>query len=201
VLSLGKLGAGQQRYYLEAVASGVEDYYSGRGEVMGRWVGAGVETLALSSVVDGDGLRAVLEGRDPETGVPLVRIRSDHVPGFDLTFRAPKSVSVLFGLSGFEVSAQVRGAHGQFSGSISAVSGCCGFFCESLKHSAWSADTWAAGRCVGGRSVDLPTRRWSPGRQGASGEPDVLFLSNALRRWEQGAGSANTQAISGAEGA
>jgi hypothetical protein len=111
VLSLGKLGAGQQRYYMEAVASGVEDYYSGRGEVTGRWVGAGAETLALSGVVDGDGLRAVLEGRDPETGVPLGRVRSDHVPGFDLTFRAPKSVSVLFGLCGFEVSAQVRSAH------------------------------------------------------------------------------------------
>ena len=111
VLSLGKLGAGQQRYYLEAVASGVEDYYSGRGEAAGRWVGGGAETLALSGVVDGDGLRAVLEGRDPETGVPLGRVRSDHVPGFDLTFRAPKSVSVLFGLGGFEVSAQVRGAH------------------------------------------------------------------------------------------
>ena len=36
VLSLGKLGAGQQSYYLEAVARGVEDYYGGRGEVAGR---------------------------------------------------------------------------------------------------------------------------------------------------------------------
>ena len=111
VLSLGKLGAGQQSYYLEAVARGVEDYYGGRGEMPGRWVGAGAETLALAGVVDGDALRAVLEGRDPDTGVPLGRVRSDHVPGFDLTFRAPKSVSVLFGLGGFEISAQVRGAH------------------------------------------------------------------------------------------
>src|SRR5580704_3143681 len=65
VLSIGKLGAGQQSYYLDAVASGVEDYYGGRGEVAGRWIGAGAETLGLSGVVDGDGLRAVLEGRDP----------------------------------------------------------------------------------------------------------------------------------------
>ena len=111
VLSVGKLGAGQQSYYLEAVARGVEDYYGGRGEAAGRWVGAGAETLALAGVVDGKALRAVLEGRDPDTGVPLGRVRSDHVPGFDLTFRAPKSVSVLFGLGGFEISAQVRGAH------------------------------------------------------------------------------------------
>ena len=111
VLSIGKLGAGQQSYYLDAVASGVEDYYGGRGEVAGRWVGAGAETLGLSGVVDGDALRAVLEGRDPGSGVRLGRVRSDHVPGFDLTFRAPKSVSVLFGLGGFEISAQVRDAH------------------------------------------------------------------------------------------
>ena len=45
VLSVGKLGAGQQSYYLEAVARGVEDYYGGRGEAAGRWVGAGAETF------------------------------------------------------------------------------------------------------------------------------------------------------------
>ncbi|MDP9336717.1 MAG: relaxase domain-containing protein [Actinomycetota bacterium] len=111
MLSLGKLGAGQQSYYLEGVARGVEDYYSGRGEMPGRWVGAGAETLGLDGPVDGDDLRAALEGRDPITGVPLGRVRSDHVPGFDLTFRAPKSVSVLFGVGGFEVSAGVRAAH------------------------------------------------------------------------------------------
>src|SRR5580765_3621928 len=74
VLSLGKLGAGQQSYYLEGVARGVEDYYSGRGEMPGRWVGVGAETLGRAGVVDGDDLRAVLEGRDPATGMPLGRV-------------------------------------------------------------------------------------------------------------------------------
>ena len=54
---------------------------------------------------------AVLEGHDAATGVQLGRARSNRVPGFDLTFRAPKSVSVLFGLGGFEISAEVRAAH------------------------------------------------------------------------------------------
>lgn len=53
----------------------------------------------------------MLEGRDPASGVPLGRTRADRVPGFDLTFRAPKSVSVLFGLGGFEIAAEVRAAH------------------------------------------------------------------------------------------
>jgi conjugative relaxase-like TrwC/TraI family protein len=111
VLSIGKLGAGQQSYYLESVSNGVEDYYSGRGEAPGRWVGAGAPVLGLDGRVNGDDLRAALEGVDPTTGTALGRARSDRVPGFDLTFRAPKSVSVLFGLGGFEASAEVHSAH------------------------------------------------------------------------------------------
>ena len=46
--------------------------------------------------VDADDLHALLSGRDPRSGA---RLGQPHtVPGFDLTFRAPKSVSVLFGL-------------------------------------------------------------------------------------------------------
>ena len=110
MLSLGRLGAGQQRYYLDSVARGAEDYASGRGEMPGRWVGAGAAQLGLSGVVDGVALRAVLEGRHPVSRDQLGRARSDHVPGFDLTFSAPKSVSVLFGVGRFEVSAAVRAA-------------------------------------------------------------------------------------------
>jgi serine protease AprX len=45
--------------------------------------------------------------------------------------------------------------------------------------------TLCADSYVGGRGVDLPARTWSPGRQGASGEPGVLFISNAPRRWNR----------------
>ncbi|HTD49052.1 MAG TPA: MobF family relaxase, partial [Acidimicrobiia bacterium] len=61
--------------------------------------------------MDRDALRAVLAGTDPVTGDRLSRARSDRIPGFDLTFGAPKSVSVLFGLGPFEVSAAIRAAH------------------------------------------------------------------------------------------
>ena len=37
VLSVWKLAHGQEAYYLEAVAQGVEDYYVG-GEAPGRWI-------------------------------------------------------------------------------------------------------------------------------------------------------------------
>ena len=114
MLSIGKLGKGQENYYLATVAKGVEDYYTGAGESPGEWAGTGAARLGLSGEVSPDQLRAVLSGVDPTTGDILgSRTRSDRVPGWDLTFSAPKSVSVLYGLGGVEVSSEVVEAHRQ----------------------------------------------------------------------------------------
>lgn len=47
MLTIGKLGIGQESYYLDKVAEGAEDYYSGEGEAEGRWVGDVAEELGL----------------------------------------------------------------------------------------------------------------------------------------------------------
>ena len=47
MLSIGKLGQGQESYYLEAVAQGVEDYYTGVGEPPGRWVGSAAREVGM----------------------------------------------------------------------------------------------------------------------------------------------------------
>ena len=108
MLSVWKLGHGQEAYYLDALAAGVEDYYVG-GEAPGRWIASGGTHLGLSGEVDADELHAVLSGCDPRTGT---RLGQPHtVPGFDLTFRAPKSVSVFFGLGDPGIARQVRDAH------------------------------------------------------------------------------------------
>ena len=112
MLSIGKLAGGAEGHYLRAVASGVEDYYLGSGEAPGRWVGAGSARLGLVGRVTPEGLRAVLDGRDPSSGRSLLWVRRpDRLPGLDLTFSAPKSVSLLFALGDEELSALVRGAH------------------------------------------------------------------------------------------
>ena len=99
VLSIGKLTVEQSRYYERQVAQGRDDYYSGRGESPGRWTGAGAETLRLGGRVDDDGFRALMDGRDPGTGERLKRVGGrSKVAAFDLTFSAPKSVSVLFAI-------------------------------------------------------------------------------------------------------
>jgi conjugative relaxase-like TrwC/TraI family protein len=111
VLSIGKLGHGQEGYYLHTVAEGVEDYYVGRGEVPGRWLGTMTSELGLNGQVGAEDLRQVLAGRDPISGERLARAGNRRVPGFDLTFCAPKSVSVLWGLGNWETSRAVRAAH------------------------------------------------------------------------------------------
>jgi conjugative relaxase-like TrwC/TraI family protein len=98
MVSIGKLGAGQERYYLDKVAEGAEDYYSGEGEAEGQWLGDAAEDLGLYGTVEGDHLVAMLTGINPATGEPLgLRQVSGRgpVPGFDVTFSAPKSVSLL----------------------------------------------------------------------------------------------------------
>jgi conjugative relaxase-like TrwC/TraI family protein len=118
MVSVGKLSAGQARYYLDqagepvsaasALTSGAEDYYVGGHEAAGRWVGRGAHELGLTGPVGGDAFQHVLQGDSP-TG-EILRTRGT-VAGFDVTFSAPKSVSVLFGIGDPTVQAAVREAH------------------------------------------------------------------------------------------
>jgi conjugative relaxase-like TrwC/TraI family protein len=111
VLSIGKLGRGQENYYLETVAKGAEDYYVGRGEAPGRWLGTVTSELGLDGRVNAEDLRQVLAGVGPSSGERFARGGEHRVPGFDLTFCAPKSVSVLWGLGDRDISAAARTAH------------------------------------------------------------------------------------------
>ena len=79
-------------------------------DVPGVWTGNQATALGLTGTVSTDGLEAVLSGRDPKTGSPLGRPLVDRVladgrvvravAGFDATFSAPKSLSVLAALTG-----------------------------------------------------------------------------------------------------
>jgi conjugative relaxase-like TrwC/TraI family protein len=112
VLSIGKLLPGRADYYLGTVANGVEDYYTGAGEAPGQWIGIGADRLDLDGEVDGQQLHRVLDFEHPTTGERLTRGHAvAKVVGFDTTFCAPKSVSLLFGLGDPEVSNEVRNAH------------------------------------------------------------------------------------------
>ena len=112
MLSIGKLTVEQSRYYERQVAQGRDDYYSGRGESPGRWTGSGAETLGLGGRVDDDGFMALMDGRDPGTGERLKRVGGrSKVAAFDLTFSAPKSVSVLFAIGERALAGALVEAH------------------------------------------------------------------------------------------
>ncbi len=110
MLSVHRLAAGAEGYYLAQVVAGVEDYYAGAGEAPGEWL-ASAGLLGLDGRVDPDDLSAVLLGVEPTSGSPLHHGSGRSVPGWDLTFRAPKSVSVLWGLSDSGISDAVVAAH------------------------------------------------------------------------------------------
>ena len=82
----------------------------GTGERPGVWTGRGAENLGLAGEVSTEDLEALLKGLDPHTGALLGSRFQDRVTkhgtliqavaGFDGTFSAPKSVSVLWALTG-----------------------------------------------------------------------------------------------------
>ncbi len=92
---------------------GPVDYYLDPDEPPGRWRGNGRHALGLEGAVAGADLRALLEGQRPGSTVALGRRFGDaSARGFDATFSAPKSVSVLWALSPDPwVRAEVLAAH------------------------------------------------------------------------------------------
>jgi conjugative relaxase-like TrwC/TraI family protein len=85
----------------------------------GQWAGSAAAGLGLAGRVRADEFRRLLESRHPRTGVVLGSGRVS-VPAFDLTFSAPKSVSVLFALAGAEAARTVVAVHDEaVAGSLS----------------------------------------------------------------------------------
>ena len=113
-------------------------YYEQSGNPPGQWLGSGLAGLGVDAIsrltpgdrVTEDAMAAIFgDGHDPLTGEPLGRpfARYDHQPpdadagrppatrhavvGFDLTFTAPKSVSVLWALADDAIRTHAYGAH------------------------------------------------------------------------------------------
>ncbi|MGA2164635.1 MAG: MobF family relaxase [Solirubrobacteraceae bacterium] len=113
MLSIGKIALGQHRYYEQQVAQGQDDYYTGRGEAPGEWVGVGAQALGLQGRVGAGQFGALIAGHDPRD--PATRLRSSahdpKVAAYDLTFSAPKTLSILFAIAPENVSGELVGCH------------------------------------------------------------------------------------------
>jgi len=114
VLAVGKVGPANAGYYQSAVVAGMEDYDAGDGEAPGRWIGradlVGAVAGSLATAVD---VAMLLEAKCAPDGTRLGKtvVTDRSVTAFDLTFSAPKSVSVLYALGDSNVVAAVEAAH------------------------------------------------------------------------------------------
>jgi conjugative relaxase-like TrwC/TraI family protein len=76
-LPVKALKAGQESYWLDQIARNREEYFSGRGESPGRFVGRAAATASLDGEASAEQVRAMFQGLDPATGqqrcAPLLR--------------------------------------------------------------------------------------------------------------------------------
>jgi len=85
--------AAQAKQYYE-----VSDYYeSGPENLKGQWFGKGAALFGLNGEVNKEQFDRIVDNRHPFTDTPITpRLRDDRRVGADVTFSAPKSVSVLW---------------------------------------------------------------------------------------------------------
>jgi conjugative relaxase-like TrwC/TraI family protein len=67
-LPVKALKAGQESYWLDQIARNREEYFSGRGESPGRFVGSAAATAGLDGTASPEQVRAMFQGLDPATG-------------------------------------------------------------------------------------------------------------------------------------
>ena len=162
-------------YVLSSVALGIDEYYTGVGEAPGVWMGRWSPALGVEGMVEADALRALIDGNDPTTGSPLlVGLRERTVKAFDLTFSAPKSVSVLWALGTEPVADVVMGAHRE------AVATALGFLEERAALARIQVD---------GVRRHVPTDGWAVAgfvhRTSRAGDPQLhthCLVPNVVRR-------------------
>ena len=88
--------AAKSSQYYERPEFARDDYYAERGHAPSSWIGAEAEHLGLAEAPEHGQLETLLGGVDPTTGERLPGLRQGRLnAGFDLTFTAPKSVSLL----------------------------------------------------------------------------------------------------------
>ena len=67
-LPVKALKAGQESYWLDQIARNCEEYFAGRGESPGRFVGSAAAAAGLDGVASPEQVRAMFQGLDPATG-------------------------------------------------------------------------------------------------------------------------------------
>src|SRR5690606_1845235 len=99
----------QAAKYYESLAT--EDYYELGGEPAGYWLGQLQSVMYLNGEVQVGELGKLLQGYHPTTNEALASNAGErHKSGWDMTFSAPKSVSVAWALADAETKTAIQNA-------------------------------------------------------------------------------------------
>jgi conjugative relaxase-like TrwC/TraI family protein len=119
--SLG--GAQAKEYYQQEYSNAGANYYIEGNTIHGEWAGSLAEEWGLAGRVEQEQFERLVDGQDPATGEQLIKhvesrtytnplgeqiTNSEHRAGWDMTFSAPKSVSLAALVGGDE---RLRAAH------------------------------------------------------------------------------------------
>lgn len=97
-ITVSKHAAAAAKYFEEGLSK--QDYYSEKGEVIGKWQGELSKQLGLSGEVTKSDFEKLASNINPETGEQLtVRNSPKRRAGYDATFSAPKSVSLVYAMT------------------------------------------------------------------------------------------------------
>jgi conjugative relaxase-like TrwC/TraI family protein len=130
-----------------------DNYYTRDTDAPSAWWGKAAEALGLLGQVDAPTFEAMLSGKLPN-GIELGTTRDgewQHKPGWDLTFSAPKSVSLIALVAG---DAKLLAAHD------SAVQAAMAHV--EAPRSTWCQPTISPPRCSGTTSTGTRSRSCTP---------------------------------------
>lgn len=102
MITVAVVAGGGVGYYLDTVGSGVDDYYLA--SAPGRWYGAGCALVGVSGDATAGDVRRALPNLTADA-------KPGRVAAYDLTFSAPKTVSILAGLGDEATRDEVVAAH------------------------------------------------------------------------------------------
>ena len=194
VLKIHVVHEGGHHYYVDDLVPGRAEGTLVAGEEPGVWSGSAPPTLGLVGQVEAEPFAEVMEGRDPGSGRPLrARAGARSVAAYDLSFCAPKSVSILHLLAPRELAAEAGAGH------RAAVADAAGYLERSAlavrrrsqrsgRPAPGHRRAWPEGSSTAraGRSTPTSTPTWwwptSPKGWTASGRRSTADVSTAISR-------------------
>lgn len=105
-ITVNKSAAAAKSYYSEGLSK--QDYYSQKDEIIGKWYGKAADKLGLSGDISKDDFSALCDNKKPNSDENLTpRTNEERRVGYDFTFSAKKSVTLLYALGDEKQKAEI----------------------------------------------------------------------------------------------